>query len=133
MGHWAGNWSLIPSLSIYDHGTSPLWGRYVIALTENFVTFEIAWQPVDGEEMEIAFSGPLGIRHAVSDIPGLTHAEYHAESDQVLISRAFQNRDELSYAERRVSDLGDMMAVLQRNRLPDGSQSHIFQVYRRSG
>ena len=133
MALWAGEWTMIPSLSFYDHGSAPLWGRYAIAQHQDSVRFEIAWQPVSGDEMQIAFSGPLGPRHAVTDIPGITHAQYTAETDQVLISRAFDGETERAYAARRVADDGQMMAVRQRNALPDGSVSQIFQVYRRSG
>ncbi len=128
---YEGLWHLVPELSHYETGDPPKSGTYRITNKVDAVFFEINWIDAAGNASAIQFGGPLDADVPIEDQPGLTHARYTRVDGQRLQSSSFNGETLVAFADRRVSDDGQLMSVLQRISLPDGSTNAIFQVYRR--
>lgn len=127
-----GHWILLPELSIYQHGESPVSGLYVIQSVEGTVYFQIEWTDTSGTDHNLEFSGPLDGQKHDSDSPGVSDLVYEKIDDSTLDSTAFNGDEILMYARRTASSDGSLLAVSQVFHGEDGNLSN-FQVYRRKG
>ncbi|MEM1302244.1 MAG: hypothetical protein AAGH17_06665 [Pseudomonadota bacterium] len=121
---------MLPELSFYEEGDAPKLGRYNIDVVENDVVFSVQWTDDSGDH-EISFGGPLDGQLYPTDLAPNSFTSFTQIDDSTLESAVVMNDVEVAYARRQASIDGDLLAVLQVNRKPDGSIVRITQVYRR--
>ncbi|WP_428774374.1 hypothetical protein [Vibrio sp.] len=127
-----GMWHLIPELCFYESGEAPKSCVYNISIAEGYANFTLSWVQQDGMEFEIEFGGMADSIARDVDAPPGAQASYTIIDGQTLDSSMLIQGKEVAYARRRVSDDGQLMAVLQVNHSADGVQRRITQVYRRA-
>lgn len=131
MSTYAGEWELVPELSLYQEGDPPASGIYRIFTRGGAVEIHIDWTLRDGSEHTVAFGGPLDGRSHPSDAPGVDAVSYTAVDERTLDSSAYDAGEEVAYARRIASVDGALLVTLQVGRRGDGSRFRNTQVYRR--
>ncbi|MES2626452.1 MAG: hypothetical protein V4628_14300 [Pseudomonadota bacterium] len=128
--NYLGAWILIPELCVYQKGTPPLTGKYIISGNDHEIRFRIDWTDTEGTDHKLEFGGSLdGATNNVAT-PGITGVSYEKIDANTLDSTAYVNADVVMYARRVVSFRKDLLVVSQISYTDDGSFSN-FQVYRR--
>lgn len=132
---YLGTWQLIPELSLYAQGEPPAEGVYVLRAEGDRVNVTIRWRmPGDEDWRSTGFSGAVDdSRQALEPAaPGAPDAFSLCRVDaRTLDSSAWAGETRVAWARRRVSADGELLAVVQEGRLPDGATFRNFQVYRR--
>ena len=133
-----GRWQLVPELSVYQAGSPPASGLYVISRSGDRFDFSISWQTeLGGPEVSVSFGGPgdgsVQSLNVPVDAPAGTPDALTITrvDDAILDSEARAAGRVVAYARRQVSDDGQLLAIMQEVRLPDGRGLRNFQVYRR--
>jgi len=132
---YLGEWELIPALSQYQSGTSPVQGTYTIAQVAEQLELQICFQLTsDAETIQVAFAGaPDGRLVHLPDAVAPAPDSYALQAIDAftLDSYAYRAGQTVAYARRSVSPDQCLMSVRQENTGPDGQKVPIFQVYQR--
>jgi hypothetical protein len=129
-----GTWELIPELSLYEAGSAPAAGTYVIAERDGLVQVEIHWRmEPDGAEQRTSFAAPAdgspqplaAGTGAGPDAFSLTRVD-----EWTLDSAALREGQVVAFARRVASRDGKLLAVVQEAG-SGGTRARNFQVYRR--
>jgi hypothetical protein len=135
---YLGTWVLVPELSIYEHGPLPASATYVIEPNGAGVRVRLRWAMAPGgPEQSVVYGGPTdGSPQALppaGDAPAgapdaltLTRVDAHT-----LDSEALREGVVVAYGRRVADHTGQLLAVMQEARRPDGGRVRSFQVYRR--
>ena len=135
---YLGDWELIPELCVYEFGSAPVTGAYLIAKQGRKLRITIEWSMSAGTEAQsTGFEAPpdgspqpvpAGVTGSGPDTFTLTRVD-----ERTLDSAAFRGEEQVAYARRVASVDGALLAVVQEARDPHGERYRNFQVYRRRG
>lgn len=132
--HWVGTWQLVPELSLYEGGPLPAGCIYDIRCEGGRVDVAMTFtMELGGTEHRVSYGGPLdGSAQALAASAGGPDALSLTRIDaSTLDSAALKGGEVVAYGRRVVSVDGQLMAIVQQNKRPDGSSVRNFQVYRR--
>lgn len=129
---YLGSWELVPELSLHEFGPLPAGCDYELAERDGEVRVGMRWtlEP-GGEELRQEFGGPADGSRLPLDESGAVSFSLTRVDARTLESRAFRGGEELAFARRVASRDGDLLAIVQEGRRPDGGTFRNFQVYRR--
>jgi hypothetical protein len=135
---FVGHWELIPELCLYEFGSAPVSGAYRIEKEGTKLRITIEWRmDADADPQSTGFAAPAdgSMQPLVAAAPasGPDSFSLSRVDQQTLDSAAFRDEEQVAYARRVASSDGQLLAVMQEARDPDGMRYRNFQVYRRLG
>ena len=126
-----GRWELDPNQSVYQFGTPPASGVYVIDYDGVRLRFVIEWTTAEGQAMQTTVEAiPDGQDHPY-DAPGVDAINYELTPDGALDSTAKRGAAVVAYARRRLSEDGQLMFIRQQGQTPTGQAFTNASVYLR--
>lgn len=129
---YLGTWELVPELSLYEFGPLPASCTYEVIESDAGVRVDMRWSmEPGGEEFRQEFGGPADGSRRVLDEAGAVSFSLTRVDARTLESRAFRGEEEFAFARRVASRDGELLAIVQEGRRPDGTTFRNFQVYRR--
>lgn len=136
---YLGTWRLVPELSLYEAGSPPASGTYVIAAAGAEARLEVHWRMAVGEpEQSTAFGGPVDGTPVALPVGAAGSAGPDAFTltrvdARTLDSAALRGGEVVAFARRVAAADGSLLAVVQEGPKPGGGRFRNFQVYRREG
>ena len=130
---YLGRWELVPELSLYESGDAPRQGNYVLEASGEGVAVEIDWIDGQGESGSARYSGPIDGSEIPIEGPGSPKLTMTHVDEGTLDSAVYVDGQQVAWAQRRASANGQLLAVVQTGREPEGQPFRNFQVYRRIG
>ena len=115
-----GKWALIKGSCVYEQGSTPLDGQYVISAKAKDLIFEMIWIDHHGEHHEFMFRGrPNGLSFPFSGGELADSLTTEIVSERELNTKAFKDNIKVMEVKRTLSDSLKQMTVSQTVFLPD--------------
>ena len=130
--NFLGTWTLDVTSCDYEQGDPPTSASYRISENGDELQFDMEWVDTNGEAHHVSFRAkPDGEMRPLNGGPLADALSVTAISENELNSSAYLGGVELMVAQRRLSDIGGAMHLVQSVRLPDGTTPTNRSTYHR--